>query len=252
MAGATSSVKVVLTDFPKPILPKIYGELKIEVLIHLHQLISGNAESVTSNLRGLQHEHPVPTMTDKEYRAHTGFAFVPPHNPDDYPKIMGNAQEQAPVTENFRQNQALFQKYTAMDGALKKQIVTAVEPVFLSPLVYQLTGFGQVFALTMLQNMFSRYEAIDERNLKENAAKMMGPYNPVEPLDRLIKQLEKGIVFARSRGQKISGDMMMSKGITLLAQTGIFNDGIREWRRQFANLKTWAKFSFTKRTESIK
>ena len=36
--------------------------------------------------------------------------------------------------------------------------------------------------------------------------------------------------------------MMMSKGITLLAQTGIFNDDIREWRRQSTNLKTWAKY----------
>ena len=34
----------------------------------------------------------------------------------------------------------------------------------------------------------------------------------------------------------------MSKGITLLAQKGIFNDDIRKWRRQSADLKTWAKY----------
>ena len=36
--------------------------------------------------------------------------------------------------------------------------------------------------------------------------------------------------------------MIMSKGITLLAQKGIFNDDIRKWRRQSADLKTWAKY----------
>ena len=90
----------------------------------------------------------------------------------------------------------MFLKYTAVDGALKKQIVPAVEPVFLSPLVDQLTGFGQVTSLTMLQHIFSRYGVIDEINLEENAVKMMEPYDPVEPLARLIEQLEKGIELA--------------------------------------------------------
>ena len=75
---------------------------------------------------------------------------------------MGSAQEQAIGTEKFRQNQALFRRYTAMYGALKNQIITAVEPVFLSSLVEQLTGFGQFSALTMLHHLFSRYGKIDK------------------------------------------------------------------------------------------
>ena len=78
-----------------------------------------------------------------------------------------------------------------MDGYLKKQIVTAAEPVFLSPLEEQLTGFGEVPSLTMLQHLFSSYRAIDDINLEENAVNMMGPHDPTEPLNRLIEQLEK-------------------------------------------------------------
>ena len=47
---------------------------------------------------------------------------------------------------------------------------------------------------------------------------------------------------ARTGGQTIFDAMIMSKGITLLAQTGIFNDYIREWRRQSSDLKTWSKY----------
>ena len=89
---------------------------------------------------------------------------------------MGNAQEQALGTEKFRQNQALFRKYTAVDRAFKKQIVTAVEPVFLSPLVEHLTGLGQVSALTMLQHLFSSYGAIYKIDLEKNSVNMMGTY----------------------------------------------------------------------------
>ena len=58
---------------------------------------------------------------------------------------------------------------------MKKQIFTAVERVFLSPLVDQTTGFRQVFALTILQHLFSSYRLIEGIDLEENAVKMMGP-----------------------------------------------------------------------------
>ena len=154
MEWGTSSVEGVLTYFPTPILPNIGGEPTIEGLIEIHRFISGNVASVALKLRGGRHRHLTLTMTAKEYTEQTEFAFVPPNNPGDYPQSMGSAQEQALGTEKFQKNQALFRKYTAMDGAFKKKIVTEVEPVFLSPLVDQLTGFGQVSALTMLQHLF--------------------------------------------------------------------------------------------------
>ena len=56
----------------------------------------------------------------------------------------------------------------------------------------------------------------------------MGPYDPVEPLSRLIKKLEKGGTFAYEGGKKIADAMMVSKGINRLAQTDMFNEDIRE------------------------
>ena len=76
-----------------------------------------------------------------------------------------------------------------MDVALKNKTVTTVEPVFLSLLVDQLTGFGQVSALTMIQHLFSSYWAINGIDLKENAVNMMGKYDPAEPLSQLIGKI---------------------------------------------------------------
>ena len=121
-------------------------------------------------------------MTSEDCPAQTGFAFVLPQNPGDYPPTMGNAQDQALVTEKFQQNQALLRKYTAVDRASKNKIIAEVEPVFLSPLVDQLTGFGQVFALTMLQHLLSSYRRIDKIDLEENSMKIMGLYNFKNPM----------------------------------------------------------------------
>ena len=45
----------------------------------------------------------------------------------------------------------------------------------------QLTGFGQVTALDMLQNIFRYYRAIYTIYLKENAVNMMGHTSPWNP-----------------------------------------------------------------------
>ena len=67
IVGATSSVKGVLADFLAPILPNIGKEPAREELIKIHQLISGNAAFVASNLKGGGHRHLALTMTADEY-----------------------------------------------------------------------------------------------------------------------------------------------------------------------------------------
>ena len=79
----------------------------------------------------------------------------------------------------------------------------------------------------MLQHLFTSYGAIDKIDLEENVVKIIGPYDPAEPLARLIEQLEKGRELAQEGGQMISDAMMVSKGITLLKQTELFNEDIR-------------------------
>ena len=96
--------------------------------------------------------------------------------------MMRTSLEKALGTKRFQQNQAIFRRYTSVDGYLKNQIVTTVQTVFLYPLADQLTGFRQVSSLAMLHNVFTLYREIDEIDLKENAVKMMEPYDPVEPL----------------------------------------------------------------------
>ena len=58
----------------------------------------------------------------------------------------------------------------------------------------------------------------------------MEPYDPAEPLARLIEQLEKGIKFACAGGQTIDDVIIVSKGIALLAQKAIFNKDFIYWR----------------------
>ena len=72
----------------------------------------------------------------------------------------------------------LLRKYTAVDGALKNKIITAMEKVFLYQLVDYITGFGHVYTLTMQHHLLLSYRTIEEIYLEENPVMMMGTYNP--------------------------------------------------------------------------
>ena len=86
MAGGTRSVKGFLVYLLTPILSKIIRETTIEDLIDLHQVISGNTASMASNLGGGRHGHPALMMTAEKYMEQTGYTFVPPNNPNNYPQ----------------------------------------------------------------------------------------------------------------------------------------------------------------------
>ena len=60
---------------------------------------------------------------------------------------------------------------------------------------------------------------IENIYLEDNAVNMIGPYDHAEPLASLIIKLEEERKFVRAGGQTIANTMIVSKGITLLAQT---------------------------------
>ena len=92
------------------------------------------------------------------------------------------SQEKAVATEWFNQNQDLFWKYTAANGALKKQIIQYIDPIFLSPIKDKLTGFLWVKYLETMNNLFRTHREIDNINFEENAVRMMVVYNPAKNL----------------------------------------------------------------------
>ena len=56
----------------------------------------------------------------------------------------------------------MFRHYNAVDGALNKYIIHAVDPALLSPIKDHITGFGQVTALEMEKLILRAYRAIEE------------------------------------------------------------------------------------------
>ena len=158
--------------------------------------------------------------------------------PSKLPSNYGNRPRASARNRKVLTKPITIQKIHRYIRSPKNQTITVVQPVFLSPLVEQLILFGKVYTLSMLQYLITYYRAIDEIDFEENAVKMMGPYDPAEPLARLIEKLGTGREFTCAGGKMIPDAMVVSKGIALFAYKATFNEDIIEWRRQTTNLNT--------------
>ena len=74
------------------VLPNISRETTREDLTKLYIIISGNTDSVASNLEGGCHGHLAITTATEDYLDQMGNMFVPPHNTCNYTKAMGKTQ----------------------------------------------------------------------------------------------------------------------------------------------------------------
>ena len=81
MVGTTSRVEGVPVHFLTVIIPNIDRYPERESLIRKHQLMNRNVAYMALKLGGGCNRHLALTMETKNYMAHTGYMFVPLHNP---------------------------------------------------------------------------------------------------------------------------------------------------------------------------
>ena len=109
---------------------------------------------------------------------HTEFAFLSPHNPGDYPHRMGSAQDWALGPENFEQNQALFENTLSWmepwkNRSSRRWNQSSYPHWWIRSHVLDRCPHLPCYRIYLPDT--GRSKKID---LKINAFKMMGPYDP--------------------------------------------------------------------------
>ena len=63
----------------------------------------------------------------------------------------------------------LFCQYIVVYGGIKRQLITAMEPVLISQIKDHLKGFGQVMVLEMMDHLFSSYGDIEKKPRRKHS-----------------------------------------------------------------------------------
>jgi hypothetical protein len=80
-----------------------------------------------------------------------------------------------------------YRTYTSVQQALKKQIISVFDPMYLYILNDNMVGYVNISAIDMLDHLFETYGNITVVNLEINFEHMRRAWDPQQPVESLFK-----------------------------------------------------------------
>ena len=238
------SIEEITKGFPNQI-PTISGQPTYESLKNLRFLLKANAASYPSTLGGGNHGYLGLVLTPAVYATVApGTAFIVPAQPPPAP-VLGaglNANQIQIRIRNHAARLKAWQEYKNVNEALKNQLTKAVEPMFLRGIRNQHVGFLNQSVQDILQYLFRNYGQITPIDMETNEQRMKADWNPNDPIDVLINQIEDAMEFADDAGQAYTPQQILSAAYTLVFKTGVFTEDCRRWDALPPANKTWPNF----------
>jgi hypothetical protein len=113
--------------------------------------------------------------------------FGQPHRPPGGPQT--TRMEQRPKSEQLATSgRRMFRltEHIPVQQALKKQIVSVFEPMYLDILNENLVGYVNIAARDMLDHLFETYRNITTVDLEINFENMRRAWDPQQPVESLL------------------------------------------------------------------
>ena len=175
--------------FPYASLTPIDGKPTNTTLQVLQRQLFTNARSVPSLRGGGNHGHLTIVLPAAEYLDRVGVPFIVPVHPGNPPNALGTTNAVAVAIRNYNDTLAAVTLYNSLSAALTSQILSAVNPSFLSVLEDPDFGFGDVTPLTMLTHLRAEYGTMTPEELERNRSALSEPWNFDDPIEDLWAKL---------------------------------------------------------------
>ena len=225
-----NSVEKLIEGFPIPVLTRITGQPTYEKLREVNEELNANAASVGSARGGGAHGHLALTVSPTVYATLSATAFTAPVLP-----TRANATGMTgPQIENAnRIYDAAYAEYTTyvnLQKALTKQLIAAVDPIFLSAIKQPYVGFANIPVYDMLRHLYDTYAELSLDDIEDNDRRMREPWDPNTPFEALIKQINDAVELADHAGAPYTPVQVVNTAYGLVEKTGVFEIDCRKWR----------------------
>jgi hypothetical protein len=177
-----ATVEDVIYCLPHPILPSVTGEPDYHTLHAIHKMLRANARSIDTHLGGGEFGHLGVIISD------AGYEMILPLNAwenTEFPgrsptTIEGGGTEAHISAAKHRWEEATsdFKTYNTVQSALKKQIITVIEPMYIEILNDYLVGFANTTSRYMLDHLFLSYGSITAVDIEQNFENMRNAWDP--------------------------------------------------------------------------
>jgi hypothetical protein len=117
--------------------------------------------------------------------------WVTPNAPGRAPAATdGTAAQISAARHLLEEDVQTYHTYTSVQQALKKQITSIFEPMYLDILSDNMGGYTNFSARDMLDHLFDTYGNITAVDLEINFEHMRRAWDPQQPVETLFKQIQ--------------------------------------------------------------
>jgi hypothetical protein len=195
-----ATVEDVIYSLPHQVLPSVQGEPDYHTIDAIHKILRANAHSIDTRLGGGAFGNLGVIISD------AGYEIISPLPAWENPEFPGRALAAidyggtaAQISVNkHRWEEATndFKTYNTVQSALKKQIITVVEPMYIEMLNDDLVVFANTTSRDMLDHLFLSYGSIKAVDIEQSFENMRKVWDPQQPVETLFKQIQDCVDFA--------------------------------------------------------
>jgi hypothetical protein len=244
-----ATFKDVIASFPHSILPTVQGDPDYQIIHAIRKSLQANSRVIDTHLGGGNLGHLGLIFSDASYamiapatEAGPTLWVIPTAPGRDPANTDGTAAQISAALHIWEEDVQTYRTYTSVQQALKKQIISVFEPIYLDVLNDNMVGFANISAWDMLDHLFGTYGSITAVDLEINFEHMRQAWDPQQPVESLFKQIQYCAGYSEEGGVLIGHPQQINVGYQKIFATGHFMSSCSRWNEKPLADKTWAQF----------
>jgi hypothetical protein len=126
----------------------------------------------------------------------------------------GTAAQISAARHVWEEDVQTYRTNTSVQKALKKQIISVFEPMYLDILNDNMVGYTNISTRDMLDHLFETYGNITSVDLEINFEHMRRAWDPQQPVETLLKQIQDCADYSEAGGVPICPSQKINVGYT--------------------------------------
>jgi hypothetical protein len=238
-----------MASFPHPILPTVEGEPDYQTIHATRKFLQANLRAIDTHLGGGTLGHLGLIISDASYSniapptAGAPTFWETPNAPGRAPATTdGTAAQISAARHVWEEDVQTYRTCTSVQQALKKQIISVFEPMYLEILNDNMVGYANISERDILDHLFETYGNITAVDLEINFEHMRRAWDPQQPVETLFKQIQDCADYSETGGTPSGPSQHINVGYANIFATGHFTSACRRWNEKPAAEKTWTHF----------
>jgi hypothetical protein len=223
-----STVEDVMASFPHPVLPTVQGEPDYQTIHATRKFLQSNSRGIDTHLGGGTLGNLGLIISDASYAmiaattAEEPALWVTPNAPGRAPATTDGTEAQISAARYiWEEDVQTYRTCTSVQQALKKQIISVFEPMYLEILNDNMVGYANISARGMLDHIFETYGNITAVDLDINFEHMRRAWDPQQPAETLFKQIQDCADYSEAGGVLIGHPQQINVGYAKYSQQAI-------------------------------